>query len=37
MTEDLAKTTIKKTVMKLFSIKFEDFDNEENYIELLKL
>ena len=37
MTEDLVKAAIKKTIMKLFSLQFEDLAKEENYIELLKL
>ena len=37
MTEDLIKAAIKKTIMKLFSLQFEDLAKEENYIELLKL
>ena len=37
MIEDLAKGAIKKTMMKLFSLEFEDLDTKENYIELLYL
>ena len=37
MIEDLAKGAMKKTMMKLFSLEFEDLDTKENYIELLYL
>ena len=37
MTQDLIKAAFKKTIMKLFSLQFEDLAKEENYIELLKL
>ena len=37
MTDNLAKAAIKKTVMKLYSIEFEDFPKEECYTELLTL
>ena len=37
MTENLAKATIKKAIWKLYSIEFEDFLKEENYVELLNL
>ena len=32
MTEDLVKAAIKKTIMKLFSLQFEDLAKEDNYI-----
>ena len=37
MTENLAKATIKKAIIKLYSKEFKDFPKEENYIELLNL